>query len=168
MADIPAEKPFRVGIFRTAAEASKAIDALLAAGFKKEELAVVCADQSVEKFRDIPHPSPGPARRDDPMKGARTIEGVLGGAALAAAAIASGGFGVPGGEGVIVEGEALVMPGHVRDEEGGPVGPLYAQAVRDGHVLVAVELPDEGASTRLPLAEQILKDHGSDPSLAEG
>src|SRR5215468_3806200 len=72
MADMPAEKPFRVGIFRTTAEASSAIDALLAAGFKKEELAVVCADQSVEKFRDIPHPSPGaPAHPSKPSGVAR-------------------------------------------------------------------------------------------------
>jgi hypothetical protein len=167
MADMPADKPFRVGIFRTTAEASSAIDALLAAGFKKEELAVVCADQSVEKFRDIPHPSPGPARTDDPLKGARAIEGVLGGAALAAAAIASGGFGVPGGEGVIVEGEALVLPGYATEADE-PPGPLYAQAVRDGHALVAVEVPEDGAAARLALAEQILKAHGSDPSLVEG
>jgi hypothetical protein len=75
---------------------------------------------------------------------------------------------VPGGEGVIVEGEALVMPGHSTEAGDEPPGPLYAQAVRDGHVLVAVEVPEEGAATRLALAEQILKAHGSDPSLVEG
>lgn len=162
-----AEKPFRVGIFRTASQAASAINALLAAGFKKEELAVVSADPSFERFRDIPHPSPAPAHAQDPLKGARTIEAVLGGAALAAAAIASGGFGVPAGEGVMVEGEALAMPAHSTGGADTP-GPLYAQAVRDGHVLVAVEVPEEGAGTRLALAEQVLAAHGSDPKLAEG
>src|SRR5258707_15852709 len=49
------EKPFRVGVFSTVARADRAIHKLLSAGFRKEQLSLICSDKHKEQiFRDVP------------------------------------------------------------------------------------------------------------------
>ncbi len=167
------ELPYRVGVFRTAAGAHTAIEALLAAGFSKDELAVVCSDARREDFADIPQPKPS----DDYSAQAIGVGGaagaVLGGIAMAAATIATGGLAAPAsGLAVLMGGGAIggafvgAMSRRVTEKE---LGPYYEQAMRLGHILVAVELHGEGAERRLQIAERIFAEHGSEPvALTEG
>ena len=44
-----AEKPFRVGVFATIEQADRAVAGLLAAGFTKDHISVVCSDKVIEQ-----------------------------------------------------------------------------------------------------------------------
>jgi hypothetical protein len=44
------EKPFRVGVFDTVAQAEQAVHRLLDAGFTRDQLAVVCSDRHKEEL----------------------------------------------------------------------------------------------------------------------
>ena len=50
MADTASEKPHRVGFFDSVAQADRAVRDLLAAGFSKDELAVICPEKCQEQF----------------------------------------------------------------------------------------------------------------------
>lgn len=51
------DKPIRVGVFDKVAHANKAVNTLLAAGFRKEQLSVICSDKyKAQYFSDIPNP----------------------------------------------------------------------------------------------------------------
>src|SRR4051812_8805799 len=50
MEQLQVEKPFRVGVFDTVAHADRAVRNLLAAGFTKDKLSVICSDRYKEQF----------------------------------------------------------------------------------------------------------------------
>ena len=55
MANTTTSKPVRVGAFRSIHQADQAVRDLLAAGFHKDQLAVVCSDKHKEQFfSDLP------------------------------------------------------------------------------------------------------------------
>jgi hypothetical protein len=157
-------KPIRVGVYSTIAEADRVVGDLLAAGFRKEELAVLCSDKYKEDFfRDVPTPEPS---------GSHTVAGVLtgggvgaavGGMLLAASALATGGTTL------LVAGAALVGAGALAGSFTGAMvarglesdlADYYDQAVRQGKILVAVDLHDKPDAQRLERAEQILGETG--------
>jgi len=166
------ERPYRVGDFATAREAHAAIEALLADGFTRDELAVVCPDARRDDFADIPQPKP-PSDYTAQAIGVGTAAGaVLGGIALAAATLASGGLAAPAAGAVLMGGGAIsgafvgAMSGRVAEKE---LGPYFEQSIRQGHILVAVELHGEDSGPRLAKAERILSRKGGDPvALPEG
>src|SRR5512145_1958916 len=50
------ERPVRAGVFPTLPGAEQAVRGLLAAGFSKEQITVICSDETKEKyFREFEH-----------------------------------------------------------------------------------------------------------------
>ncbi len=166
------EFPVRVGIFKTVAGADRAVRGLLQMGFAKEQLSVICSDEHKERFfRDITSP---------PIPGSNTVEGIatgavigaVGGLALAASAI------VTGGATLLMTGPLLVAGGAIAGSFTGAmatrgfeseVANYYDQAVRRGDILVGVEHHGDDAPMRLAEAERVLAASGAEPvSLPEG
>jgi hypothetical protein len=90
MDDRTVDKPFRVGTFDTVAQAERAVHSLLAAGFTKDQLAVICSDRSKEQFfANLPAPEvAGP--HNSALVGAGAIGATVSGALLSATALATG------------------------------------------------------------------------------
>lgn len=152
--------PVRAGVFQTVAQADEAVRRLLAAGFHKDQLAVVCSDETkAELFQDIRTPKPA---------GSHTPAGVITGGAigLAAGGLAALLTGIPA---IIAAGAmgpfvgAMMTRGAEKE-----ISNFYDQAVEPGTILVAVEL-HKTDSSRLADAESILAEAGAQPvSLAKG
>ncbi len=164
------DKPIRAAIFTGIQETDKAVKNLLAAGFTKEEITVVCSDDTKERyFREYEHQDQ--AGRNVPV--AAGIGGAVGmtlfGLTAVAAGLITGGaaFVVAGGTGMwtgtVVGGlvGAMMTRGFERE-----VADFYDQAVITGDILVAVE-PHGGTaeenSNRLLRAESIFREAGAKP-----
>jgi len=170
------QKPIRAAIFTEIAETDRAVKNLLDAGFSKEEITVVCSDETKERyFREYEHQDQ--AGRNVPV--AAGIGGAVGltlfGLTAVAAGLVTGGaaFVVAGGTGMwtgsVVGGlvGAMMTRGFERE-----VADFYDQAVVTGDILVAVE-PQGGTpadhTTRLQTAESIFRASGAKPlPLAQG
>jgi hypothetical protein len=155
---------FCAGFFPNVPAAEHAIDGLLAAGFPAQRLGVVCP----EKFRDT---LPSEIEREDPpsesspvhiAEGA-AIGAALGGVALAAAAIVTGGAALAPSAMVLVGGGAIaggltdliVSSGYRRG-----IDEYFAQAHERGEILVGVHLDDE-ANQRFGDVASILRAAGA-------
>lgn len=170
------DKPIRAAIFTQIAETDRAVKNLLAAGFTKEEITVVCSDDTKERyFREYEHQDQ--AGRNVPL--AAGIGGAVGmtlfGLTAVAAGLVTGGaaFVVAGGTGMwtgtVVGGlvGAMMTRGFERE-----VADFYDQAVITGDILVAVEphggTPEEN-NKRLLTVETIFREAGAKPlPLAHG
>ena len=166
-------RPVRAGVFRGRRAAHAAVDALLAAGFQREQITVVCSDATKEReFRDFEHQQPAGANTPAAAIAGSSIGAAVGGLAAGAAGIAAG--GVP----LLVVGGAGLLTGGVL---GGFLGAMltrgvekeaanfYDQAVSSGRILVTVEQQGKDAPTALARAEQILATAGAEPlPLTEG
>ena len=166
------ELPVRVGIFKTVAGADRAVRSLLQMGFTKDQLSVICSDEHKERFfKDIPNP---------PVPGSNTVEGIavgaaigaVGGLALAATAM------VTGGATLLMAGPLMAAGGAIAGSFTGAmatrgfepeVANYYDQAVRRGDILVGVEYEGDDAPMRLADAERVLAASGAEPvALPEG
>jgi hypothetical protein len=167
------ERPLRIGIFRTIEGAERAVTDLLAAGFSKDQITVMCSDQTKERyFREFEH---------QPVAGTTTSATTVAGGAIGAAL---GGLGVIA-TAITTGGMALWAAGPISAWAGGVVGGLvgammsrgvekelanyYQQAVLEGQLLVAAE--DTGPNQRQMLAKaaRILAAAGAEPlPLQEG
>jgi hypothetical protein len=164
------EKPVRVGVFSSLETAKHAIEALIRAGFTRQQLAVL-APESIPKEELAGLLEANPSRR--------TAEGVAAGSAIGAvlgglAGVA--GLATMGGVGILVAGGALEAG--VGGVVGGLIGGMtmrgmekeyadyYDQSLSHGRILVAVETHNP---TRLALAERLLAEAGAEPvPLPEG
>jgi hypothetical protein len=164
MNDMTDDRSFRVGFFDSVAQADQAVRSLLADGFTKEQLAVICPQHlKDELLSSLPE-----ARR--PGSGATTaiVEGgaigaVLGGIALAATAILTGGVGLLPAIPVLIGGGALAGGFSsliAADGYGKEIGSYYLEAVRLGKIVVGVKIEGEGSEARLEQAERILTQAG--------
>ena len=161
------DKPVRVGVFSTVAAADHAVHHLLAAGFRKEELAVICSDKYKEQFfREVPTPGPSGSHTAEGIVAGGVVGAAIGGLMLVASALATGGAAL------LVAGPALIGGGAITGSFTGAmvarglepdVADYYAQAVQVGKILVAVEVHGEGAEPRLAQAERILAEAGAEP-----
>jgi hypothetical protein len=167
------EKPFRVGVFDTVDQADRAVRNLLAAGFRKDQLSVMCSDKHKEQFfHNVPNPEPAGTHAGEAVVAGSLIGATIGGLALAASALVTGGATVLIYGPFLVGGAALagsftgamMTRGFKRE-----IADYYAQAVQDGKILVAVELEGKHQEPRLAEAERILADAGVEPvALTEG
>lgn len=166
------ELPVRVGVFKTVAGADRAVRGLLQLGFAKEQLSVICSDEYKERFfKDIPTP---------PVPGSNTVEGIvtggvigaIGGLALAASAMVTGGATLLMTGPLLIAGGALAgtFTGAMATRGFEPeVANYYDQAVRRGDILVGVEYTEDDAALRLSEAERVLAAAGAEPvALPEG
>jgi hypothetical protein len=164
MDDRTVDKPFRVGTFDTVAQAERAVRSLLAAGFTKDQLAVICSDKSKEQFfANLPAPEVAGPHTGASVVAGGAIGATVGGALLSATAL------VTGGAALLAAGTVLVLTGGVltgafaADHFAGlALTDYYDQAVQCGKILVAVKIEDEEQAPRLAEAARILAAAGTD------
>lgn len=162
-----------VGIFDSIDDARRAVRQLLDAGFSKEQITVICSDDTKERyFSEFEHQHSAGTYTPTAAIAGGTIGALLGGLTVVASAIATGSL-------------ALWAAGPITAWAGGVAGGLvgammtrgvekelanfYQQAVVAGQILVAAEIHDPDRSTMLAKAAQILAETGAKPlPLPEG
>jgi outer membrane lipoprotein SlyB len=166
-------KPIRVGVFSTMAQADHAVRDLLATGFTKEQITVICSDKYTEEhFKQYDHQQPAGAHMPAAAATGGAIGAVLGGLSAIAGFVATGGIGL------LVGGAVFAWSGAVA---GGLIGAMitrgfekelanyYDQEVTRGKILVAAETADPAKHAMLDKAEEIFHRTGAEPvSLPEG
>jgi hypothetical protein len=158
------DKPYRVGTFDTVAQAERAVRSLLAAGFTRDQLAVICSDKSKEQFfTNLPTSELAGPHTGGSIVAGGAIGATIGGLALAATALGTGGVGLLAAGTVLVGGGALAGVFTGAMVGGGELTDYYDQAVQRGKILVAVEIEDPKQAPRLAKAERILAAAGTDP-----
>jgi hypothetical protein len=163
------DKPYRIGYFKTVAQADQAVRSLLTAGFTRDELAVIVPDRFKGEF----HPDIKPAERPGSHGAAAIVEGgvagmALGGLALVAAVVGTGGAALLPAIPVFIGGGALAGAFSsliASDGYGKGIGEHYEEAVRVGEIVVGVEVEGAHNAALLAEAERLLIDAGADPSL---
>jgi hypothetical protein len=156
----------RAGFFSTVADADKAIRNLMAAGFSHNELAVICPDEFKDQFTTDVAQAEGP--------GSTALEGIaaggvlgatLGGIALMAAAIGTGGAALIPAAPILVGGGAIAggFSGLIMaDGYSKGVGEYYEQAIQLGKIVVGVQIEGKGSEARLERAARILAESGAE------
>ena len=171
------QHPIRAGVFSTVEETRDVISRLLAAGFTKDQITVICSDDTKERhFREFEHQEQAGSNTPAAMATGGAIGATLGSLATGAVGIAIG--GVP----LIVAGGIGLMAGAVW---GGFIGAMltrgiekeaanfYDQEVQAGKLLVTVEnqgnIPSSKGRPSLDEAERIFAEAGAQPiPLTEG
>jgi hypothetical protein len=166
--------PVRVGVFSRLANADRAVHALVAAGFRNDEITVICPTCTPDNFHEYKHQE---------SAGAHTLAAASTGSAIGAllgGLVAVAGITLSGGVGLLVAGPMLAgtAGGAVA---GGFVGAMmtrglepemanfYDQAVQKGNILVGVECSGDHQQERLANAERIMAGAGAETlSLARG
>ncbi|HEV2971271.1 MAG TPA: hypothetical protein VGY55_14950 [Pirellulales bacterium] len=162
------EAPLRVGVFSELADADQAVEQLLAAGFTREQITVICSDEIRQRhFRQFEHQDPAGKHTPAAAAAGSAIGALLmGGTTVVATTLAIG--GAP----VFIMGALAAWAGGV---VGGLVGAMmtrgveheladyYDQAVAEGKILVAVDEHGPTAKGHLSKAEQILTEAGALP-----
>jgi hypothetical protein len=171
--DLQNNAPFEAGVFSDVEDATRAVHDLLAAGFTKEHITVICSDETKERhFREFEHQDPAGTYTPKAAIIGGTIGAALGGFTVVAAAVATGGV-------------ALWAAGPITAWAGGVAGGLvgammtrgvekelanfYQQAVVEGQILVAAEDHGQSHEATLARAARIFSAAGAKPmSLSEG
>ncbi len=159
----------RVGVFDTPAQVERAMAGLLAAGFRRNEISVICSEDSRARlFAGVKSP-PLPS---DLVAAGAAAGGTLGAGLAGLAALA--GIVTAVGVSIAALGPLAIALG-LGAASGGFVGAMMArgltteaanyfdQAVSQGKVLVAVEEATSHVPPRLATAERIFKDAGAEP-----
>jgi hypothetical protein len=160
-----ANKPYRVGVFSTVAQADEAVHKLRAADFTKSELLVICSDEAKTKHFSAQETASSAGAHTPRDIAAGSVAGAaIGGLALAAASTVTGGLALLGSATVLIGGGAIAgaFTGAMA-ATGDEPEIFYQDAVRLGKILVSVEVHGEGSQKRLAKAEQIFKDCGAEP-----
>jgi len=167
--------PVRVGVFARVAQAERAVEELLEAGFRREQISVICPKCGPGQLAEVEHVEPAGGHAAKAAAGGGAIGAVLGGLATVAGLTATGGLGLLAagpllagmGGGAVAGGFIGAMLTRGLEPE---AADYYDQALQRGRVLVAVEAepgPDE--SRRLADAERALEAAGAEPiPLREG
>ena len=165
MAPNISERPCQVGFFDTKMQAEKAVQDLQAAGFSKEQLAVICpADRNSKLAPNVPRAEPPGTHGAEALAEGGAIGAAIGGIALAATALATGGAGLLPAVPVLVGGGAIAGGFSsliLSDGYGKGVGEYYADALHQGKFVVGVEVEGEDSAARLAEAERILSNDGA-------
>lgn len=161
---------FCAGNFATVSAAERAIAGLLAAGFAREDLGIICpkefeADFSQSIRRET---TPAASAPSDIAVGA-SVGAALGGVAVAATAIATGGVGLLPAAMALVGGGAIAGGfSNLITSTGYRSGfnEYFAHAHQSGHILVGVHLHDD-AQARYRQVAAILRECGASSILPE-
>jgi hypothetical protein len=166
-------RPLEVGVFNSIDDARKAVHSLLEAGFTRDEITVVCSDETKERhFAEFDHQQPAGTHTPAAAAIGGTIGALLGGGAVVASALVTGSL-------------ALWAAGPITAWFGGVAGGLvgammtrgvekelanfYQQSVLNGQILVAAEDRSHDGTHPLASAAAILADAGAQPlPLREG
>ncbi len=167
------QQSVRAASFQDLKTADRAVCHLLQSGFSPAEITVVCSDDARENhFRQFEHQEQAGTETPTAVGAGVTIGAAVGGLVAIAVGTATG--AVP----LIIAGVAGVSGGSAM---GGFLGAMisrggekelsnfYDQAIRQGRILVAVEVHGPEAKDRLVRASNILAAAGSTPvPLPEG
>src|ERR1700687_3193366 len=139
------------GAFETIAEADQAIRRLLAAGFSKDQLVVICPAKFQDHFRPkVPQAETPVAGAEDAIVKAGIVGASLGGLALAATVLTGGGAAVAAavliGGGAIAGGFSNLIISKGYEEE---ADDHYKEAIAQGRIVVGVEVPGADGGGRL-------------------
>lgn len=161
------ERPIEVGVFDSISAAGQAVDGLLRAGFRQDQITVVCSDETKERyFREFEHQKPAGSYDVKATVAGGALGALLAGLTIVVSAVATGGVAI------LAAGPITAAAGGVA---GGFMGAMmtrgvekaaadfYQQAVVGGRILVAAEDTGENASQRLAQAARILQQAGAKP-----
>ena len=166
MATETIDKPVRIAVYDTVAQAERAVGDLRAAGFTHDEISVLCSDaHKTAHFHDVQTPAPAGSHTTAGILTGSAIGAAVGGLALAASALMTGGASLLIGGGALIAGGALAgsFTGAMATRGLEPEMVNYHdQAVQRGKLLVAVEVAGEGNEARLAQAERILERKGAE------
>jgi hypothetical protein len=166
------ERPLEVGIFDSVDAASQAIDGLLNAGFTRDEITVICSDQTKERyFKAFEHQEPAGTYDAKAVATGGALGAIVAGLTVLASAVATGGLAIFAAGPITAAGGVAggfigaMMTRGVEKE----LADYYQQAVVKGRILVAVEDDGPGAHSRLTRAAGIFAAAGAQPlALREG
>jgi hypothetical protein len=158
------QQSLRAGVFPDMASAERAVVKLLANGFEKEQISVVCSGEARERhFRQFDAPNhTGISLHGDVATGA-ALGATVGGIAAIAFGLASGAIplviagaaGIAGGSGMGGFMGAMMSKG-VEDE----FSKFYHEQLDAGHLVVVVDDHGPECETRLALASEIFTESG--------
>jgi hypothetical protein len=160
------DTPVRVGVFSDVASTERAISRLLAAGTRREQITVICSDETKERyFREFERQKPAGSNAPAAAAAGGTFGAALGGMATLAGGIALGGLPllVLGGAGILTGGVvggflgAMLSRGFEKEAAN-----FYDQAVQRGKLLIAVEDHTAAGPENLARAERILAESGAE------
>jgi hypothetical protein len=161
------ELPVRIGVFSTVDQARRAVNKLLAAGFGKENVTVICSDDTREQeFREFEHQDPAGTFAPAAAATGGALGVALGGLAGVALTLASGGMAVAIGgaltawAGGVVGGLIGAMMTRGVEHE---LADYYDQAVTRGNILVAVDDNRPEDQRLLRTADAIFTSEGAEP-----
>ncbi len=162
------QQSFRAGTFSNLQSADRAVARLLAAGFPKEKITVLCTDEVKEShFRQLGYPPPTDSKNPGGGVPGASIGAAVGGLAAIAVGAATG--AVP----LIIAGAAGVSGGSamggflgaiMNGEGGNEVVKFYDKELRSGKILVVVEDHSPEADSKLTQAAAILGAAASPPA----
>ena len=166
-------QPIRAAVFSTVEETKNAVSCLLTAGFTRQQITVICSDDTKERyFREFEHQEKAGSNTPAAAATGGAIGATLGSLATGAVGLAIG--GVP----LTVAGGIGLMAGAVW---GGFIGAMmtrgiekeaanfYDQEVQRGKLLVTVEEHGEHHGPTLADAERVFAHAGAEPiPLTEG
>lgn len=165
MATVTGEETIRCGVFETVSQAEKAVSGLLAAGFHKNEISVLCSDQAKERhFRDFEHEEPAGTHTPEAAATGGIIGATFGGLVSAGVTTAAGLSILFAGPSFLIGGAViggLIGAMQTRGREK-PLSNFYDQALTEGKILVGVEDKTSGSSSRLARAEKVLEEAGAE------
>ena len=160
------DKPVRIALYDTVPEADRAVRDLLAAGFTHDEISVLCSDRhKTAHFHTVQTPAPAGSHTAAGIVTGGAVGAAVGGLALAASAVMTGGVSLLVAGGAMIAGGALVgtFTGAMASRGFEPeMVNYYDQAVQRGKLLVAVEVQGEHDEARLAKAERILERRGDE------
>jgi hypothetical protein len=163
------ERPCRVGYFTSKTSAERAVRDLIAAGFDEKEIAIIWPTKGHPHLSpDVPEAQPPGSHGAEALAEGSAIGAALGGIALAATAIISGGALLPAipvvvGGGAIAGGLSNLI---LSDGYGKGVGEHYLKALHQGKIVVGVEAEGMSSDERLGQAERVLTNAGADSTIA--
>jgi hypothetical protein len=153
----------RAGALETIAGADYAIRRLLASGFSKDQLIVICPAKFQDHFRPevSQAETPGGSAEEAVVKGG-IVGATLGGLAVAATVLTGGGAAVAAavfiGGGAVAGGFSNLIISKGYDEE---ADDRYKEAIEQGRIVVGVEVYGVGSSRQLAEADRILHEAGA-------
>jgi hypothetical protein len=158
-------KPIRAAVFRGVNAAHQAVAQLLRAGFTREQISVLCSEDSKERhFREFEHEDPAGSHAIKTIEKGGAAGAIMAGLASAGLATAAGVSLLAAGPGLLVAGAvagSFIAAMQSRGEEGA-LADFYDQALTRGDLLVAVEDHNPGGEQRLAAAEQLFRQAGAE------
>jgi hypothetical protein len=160
MSNVIDDRTYRVGFFSDVDQAEQAVRKLLAAGFRQQQLAVICPAHFKDRcIANVPRAERPGFHATKALAEGGAVGAVLGGIALMAAGIATGGVGLLPAIPVLIGGGAIAGGFTnliVSEGYGKEIGEYYEEAVRLEKIVVGVKAEGRGSEALLAQAEHIL------------